>query len=227
MRLSTEPRTSSKLQHPIPKMFGRIRKAIEPYPKAMLFELRDHGFDSLFEQLVACMISIRTLDEVSLPVSLKLFAKARTPQKMAKLSTKEIYEAIRSSTYAHQKAERIAEIAKLASVKPLTPNFQHLTELPGIGPKCANLVLGIASGKPAIGVDVHVHRVTTRWGFVHASTPEKTLRQLEDKLPKRHWVEINELLVPFGKHICTGRLPKCSTCPVLENCEQAGVTKHL
>jgi endonuclease III len=98
--------------------------------------------------------------------------------------------------------------------------------LPGVGPKCANLVLGIACGEARIGVDIHVHRVTNRWGYVQAPTPEKTMEQLEAKLPRRYWVEINRLLVPFGKHVCTGRLPKCSTCPVLDMCRQVGVTEH-
>jgi len=90
----------------------------------------------------------------------------------------------------------------------------------------ANLVLGIACGKARIGVDVHVHRVTNRWGYVHAATPERTLEALEKKLPEEYFVEINRLLVPFGKHVCTGRAPKCSTCPVLDMCRQVGVATH-
>lgn len=87
-------------------------------------------------------------------------------------------------------------------------------------------MLGIACGQAYIGVDIHVHRVTNRWGYVHARTPEATMAQLEQHLPKRYWVEINRLLVPFGKHICTGMLPHCSICPVLEMCRQVGVTRH-
>ena len=71
-----------------------------------------------------------------------------------------------------------------------------------------------------------MHRVTNRWGYVSAPTPERTMTALEAELPKRYWVEINRLLVPFGKHICTGRAPKCSTCPVLDMCRQVGVTEH-
>lgn len=199
-------------------MLIAIRKAIKPYAKAMMFEIRDLGHSSLFEQLVACVISIRTFDETSLPLSLKFFKKARTQKQAAKLTHDEIFELIHGSTFAHQKANTIKAIAK-AKIDP-----QNLTDLPGIGPKCANLVRGIALGEPAIAVDIHVHRVTNRWGYVRAKTPERTLEQLERKLPKKHWIEINELLVPFGKHICTGAKPKCSTCPVLAYCEQVGVT---
>ncbi len=85
--------------------------------------------------------------------------------------------------------------------------------------------LGVALGHARIAVDVHVWRVTNRWGYVHAPTPEQAMRQLAHKLPRRYWVEINRLLVPFGKHVCTGR-PHCSACPVLEYCHQVGVTAH-
>lgn len=101
-----------------------------------------------------------------------------------------------------------------------------LLSFAGVGPKCANLVLGIACDQPRIGVDIHVHRVTNRWGYVQATTPEATLAVLQEKLPRQYWVEINRLLVPFGKHICTGRLPACSTCPLLDMCPQIGVDKH-
>ena len=89
-----------------------------------------------------------------------------------------------------------------------------------------NLVAGIAGGRPLISVDVHVHRVTNRWGVVRTPTPEKTMTALEAILPRRYWIEINALLVPFGKHICTGTRPACSTCPLLEMCQQVGVTAH-
>ena len=87
----------------------------------------------------------------------------------------------------------------------------------------ANLVLGIACDEPRIGVDVHVFRITNRWGYVQTSNPERTTAALENKLPRRYWVEINRLLVPFGKHICTGRLPRCTDCPVLDMCRQVDV----
>ena len=90
----------------------------------------------------------------------------------------------------------------------------------------SSAVLGIACGQPFISVDIHVHRVTNRWGYVQAATPERSMLALEAVLPQRHWIDINRLLVPFGKHICTGKLPKCSTCPVLDMCQQVGVTSH-
>jgi endonuclease-3 len=207
----------------------RIRAAVKPYPRAALFELRDEGFGSAFEQLAACLISIRTRDEVTLPTARRLFARARTPVQVAALTVAEVDELIGTCAFHEAKARQIHAIAATCAA-------EHGGELPcdeatilgfaGVGPKCANLVLGIACGQPRIGVDIHVHRVTNRWGYVAAPNPEATMAALRDILPAKYHVEINELLVPFGKHVCTGRAPKCSTCPVLEFCRQVGVTEH-
>lgn len=207
----------------------RIRKAVKPWPKAALFELAENGFTTTFEQLVACMISIRTYDEVTLPVSKKLFERARTAEEMVKLTYEELDALISPSTFHERKAVQILAIAQRVIDEyggdvPCDPEV--LMSFAGVGPKCAHLVLGIACGEPFISVDVHVHRVTNRWGYVKASTPEKTMVALGDKLPKRYWIEINRLLVPFGKHICTGNLPHCSTCPVLDMCQQVDVKAH-
>src|ERR1043165_3650659 len=191
----------------------RIHKAVEPFPKAALFELAEDGFNSTFEQLVACIISIRTYDEVMLPTARRLFARARTPDEMLKLSPREIDEIIRPATFHEQKAENIHAIAERVASEyggQLPCESEVLLSFKGVGPKCANLVLGIACGQPYIRVDVHVHRVTNRWGYVQTRTPEKTMEALKEKLPRQYWVEINRLLVPFGKHICAGRLPRCS-----------------
>lgn len=220
---------STKRPFDIPDMFRRIERAVEPFPKAALFELAEDGFRSPFEQLVACIISIRTRDEVMLPTARALFQCARTPAQMAELGAEEIDRLIRASTFHERKASQILQIARDAVDRhggevPCDPDV--LLAFHGVGPKCANLVLGIACEQPWIGVDIHVHRVTNRWGYVKASSPEATMRALEEVLPEPRWVEINRLLVPFGKHICTGRLPRCSTCPVLEYCRQVGVDRH-
>jgi endonuclease III len=206
-----------------------IRTAVRPWPKAALFELAEDGFKSTFEQLVACIISIRTYDEVTLPVSRKLFERARTPAEVSELTYEELDALISQSTFHERKASQIFEIARRAVDEfdgRLPCDREVFMSFSGVGPKCANLVLGIACGEPFISVDIHVHRVTNRWGYVRASTPEKTLVAVEAKLPRRYWIEINRLLVPFGKHICTGNLPHCSTCPVLDMCRQVGVKAH-
>jgi endonuclease-3 len=213
----------------IPLALQQIATAVEPFAKAALFELAEDGYDSPFEQLVACIISIRTRDEVMIRVARQLFARARTPAQIAALSQDELDGLIRLSSFHYGKAQQILAIARRVVQEyrgELPCDAKVLLSFSGVGPKCANLVLGIACGQPYIGVDVHVHRVTNRWGYVQARSPELTMRELEKTLPRPYWVEINRLLVPFGKHICTGRLPKCSTCPVLEMCRQVGVTEH-
>jgi endonuclease-3 len=208
---------------------ARLREAVRPYPPAMLFELAEEGFDSPFEVLVACMISIRTRDEVSLPVARRVFAHGRTPAQLAALTPEAIDELIHESSFHYGKARQIHAIARRAvdELDGAVPcDFDVLTSFPGVGPKCANLVLGIACGQARIGVDVHVFRVTNRWGYVRARTPELTMAALEAVLPERYQVEINRLLVPFGKHICTGTLPRCSDCTLLDMCRQVGVTAH-
>ena len=206
-----------------------VAEAVEPSPPAALFQLADEGFGSPFEQLVACMISIRTLDETTLVVGRRFFARARTPEAVSRLSAAEIDDLIGESNFHEAKARQLKTIAGriVAEHGGVLPCDEAvILSFPGIGPKCANLILGIGCGQPRISVDIHVFRVTNRWGYVRANSPEQAMRALEEELPHRYWLDINRLLVPFGKHICTGRLPHCSTCPVLPMCRQVGVTRH-
>lgn len=210
-------------------VMDRVREAVRPFPKAAMFELRDDGFASPFEQLVACILSIRTRDETSLVAARRLFAEARTPDALASMDSEEINVAIEDVTYHERKAVQIRDIAVVVRDNhggelPCDPDLMQ--SFPGVGPKCANLASGVACGIERISVDIHVHRVTNRWGYVATRTPERTMVVLEDVLPRRYWIAINERLVPFGKHICTGIRPKCSTCPVLDMCQQVGVTEH-
>ena len=206
-----------------------IEQAVRPFPRAMLFELAAGGYNTPFEQLVACMISIRTRDEVSLDLARALFERARTPGQLANLDTSEIDALIHTSTFHESKAAQIHALAvravnEFGGVIPC--EAEVLLSFRGVGLKCANLVLGIACDEPRIGVDVHVHRITNRWGYVQTKTPERTSAELEAKMPRALWVDLNRLLVPFGKHICTGDLPRCSTCPLRDMCRQVGVVRR-
>jgi endonuclease-3 len=221
--------TAGKRPLDIDAVMNRVREAVRPYPKAAMFELRDDGFATPLEQLVACILSIRTRDETSLVAARRLFAEARTPSALAAMDPDEIDAAIDDVTFHERKAEQIRHIAVVVrddhgGELPCDPEL--MMSFAGVGPKCANLAAGVACGAERISVDIHVHRVTNRWGYVVTKTPEHTMVALEEKLPKRYWIEINERLVPFGKHICTGVRPKCSTCPVLDMCQQVGVTEH-
>ena len=220
------PGAAEKRPFDIDLAIRRIREAIRPFPPAALFALADEGFDAPFELLVACIISIRTRDEVMLPCARRLFALARTPSAVSQLTPEAIDKAIATSTFHDAKARQIHDIASRLSTAhgdTLPCDAALLRSFRGVGPKCANLVLGIGCQQPCIGVDIHVHRVTNRWGYVHERTPEQTMTALEAVLPQQYWVEINRFLVPFGKHICTGSRPRCSICPVLDMCQQVGV----
>jgi endonuclease III len=206
-----------------------VGEAVRPFPKAAIFELAGEGYTSLFEQLISCIISIRTLDESTLHVSGRLFAVARTPSELLALPQDRLTELLLGSTYPDQKGTTLLGIARAAVEQyqgTLPADFNQLTALKGVGPKCANLALGVAAGQAAISVDVHVHRVVNRWGCVQTTQPEKTLKVLEAKVPRPLWTDINRLLMPFGKHICTATVPRCSTCVVLAWCPQLGVSRH-
>lgn len=209
--------------------FRRLRAVVAGFPQAAMFDLRDRGYGSLFEQLVASLISARTRDEATIPVCLRLFAAARSPAGMAALDEAVLVRLLDGATFPEPKARDILALSRqiveeLGGVVPDTP--EGLMRFRGVGPKIAALALGVALGRPQIAVDIHVHRITNRWGIVAASTPERTQAALEAVLPEQYRVEINERLVPFGKHVCTGERPRCSQCPLLSMCRQVGVAAH-
>ncbi len=217
-----------KLPFDLDEVLKRVEGAIRPFPKAALFELAAEGHASVFEQLAACIISTRTRDETTIAVARRLFAAAPTPEAVSRLGPARLDELIEACTFHEPKAHQIHAIAlravELGGALPCDPAL--IESFHGVGPKCASLVLGIACGEPRISVDVHVHRITNRWGYVHTKSPEKTMKALEEQVPREHWIDVNRLLVPFGKHICTGERPRCSTCPALAFCRQVGVDEH-
>jgi endonuclease-3 len=214
----------------VDEAFRRLREAVAPFPKAAMFDLRDRGHGTPFEGLVGSLISARTRDETTLAASLRLFARANTPEGIAALDEAEIAEILHDVTFAGAKARDLRDLSRRIVRDhggEVPDTMAGLTAFRGVGPKIAALTLAVGFDRPAIAVDVHVHRVTNRWGYVATSTPEATMAALAEVLPTRYWVEINERLVPFGKWICTGGAPpKCSSCPLLSMCRRVGVTKH-
>lgn len=191
-----------------------------------MFQLRDEGYDTPYEQLVASLISARTLDETTIPVCHRLFARARTPAAMAALKEAELVGLLRGATFPEPKARDILAMSRIILERhggQVPDTMEGLTAFRGVGPKVAALTLAVGFGTPAICVDIHVHRIANRWGYVAEPTPERTMAALAGKLPQRYWIEINERLVPFGKHVCTGPRPKCPACPLLSMCRQVGV----
>jgi endonuclease III len=229
MRLELQTDAAAKPPFDIEVALERVREAVRAFPPAMLFQLYAEGHTSPFEVLVACLISVRTRDETSLAMARRLFAVARTPPALAEMDINVIDGLIDKAGFHLIKSEQINTLARLIveeKAGELPCSFEVMTSFPGIGPKCANLALGIACGQPRIGVDIHVHRITNRWGYISGRTPELSMVALEKALPERYWVTINALLVPFGKNVCTPTAPRCSSCPVLDMCAQRGVESH-
>jgi endonuclease-3 len=181
-----------------------------------------------FKILVSTIISARTKDEVTGPATDRLFALADSPEKMQRLPEEKIEKAIFPAGFYHTKAKAIRKAARelverFGSRVPDT--IEELLTLPGVGRKTANLVVTLAHNKAGICVDTHVHRITNRWGYVKTKTPHETEQALRAKLPKKHWIAINTILVMHGQNLCKPVSPLCSRCPVFKYCDRVGVTK--
>jgi len=181
-----------------------------------------------FKILISTIISARTKDEVTGPATERLFALADSPEEMSRLSEERIEKAIFPAGFYHTKARAIRKASKelverFGSRVPDT--IEELLTLPGVGRKTANLVMTLTHNKAGICVDTHVHRITNRWGYVTTKMPHETEIALRAKLPRKHWITINTILVMHGQNICKPISPICSRCPVIKYCARIGVTK--
>ena len=184
---------------------------------------------SPFHLLVSCVISLRTKDEVTHEASGRLFALAETPAELAVLDETSIAEAIYPAGFYRTKAAQLKKIGRILDSEhggAVPADEDALLELPGVGRKTANLVLGLGFGIPAICVDTHVHRISNRLGLVSTKTPDGTEKSLQPVLPEDLWIDINDLLVTFGQNQCHPTSPRCSTCPLDDLCPRIGVVRH-
>lgn len=212
----------------LPEAFKRLRAAAKHWVVPMVYDMKQKGATP-YEILIASLLSARTLDLTTTKVYPELFRLANTPEKMVRLSESEIEPVIHRVAFSSAKAKHIKALSQILIEKyggKVPATIEELDELPGVGRKIANLTVTMAFDKPGITVDVHVHRIVNRWGYVRAKTPDETELQLREKLPKRYWIEINGLLIPFGQNICRPGIPLCSRCPIFEFCERVGVTKY-
>jgi endonuclease-3 len=181
-----------------------------------------------FRVLVSCVISLRTKDEVTDVASARLLARADTPEGVLGLPEAEIARLIFPAGFYRVKARQIRAIA--ARLRDdfggrVPADLDALLTLPGVGRKTANLVRAEGFGLPAICVDVHVHRIVNRWGYVRTRTPEQTEMRLRARLPRVWWIPVNPLLVAFGRTLCRPVSPHCSRCPVADRCRRVGVAR--
>ena len=181
-----------------------------------------------FQILISCHLSLRTRDEVTHLASIRLFARARTPQQLLSLREASIRKLIYPVAFYRTKAKRIHQICQhlVGRFQGKVPDrLEDLLTLPGVGRKTANLVVTLGFGKPGICVDTHVHRISNRLGYVKTKTPEQTEFALRMKLPPRYWIRYNDLLVSFGQTTCHPTSPWCSRCEVSRFCSKVGVSR--
>ena len=196
--------------------------SVNPPRMTALRELHEAETSGPFSILIGTILSARTKDENTAKVVKKLFSKYKSPQELAKAKIKNVEKIIKSIGFYHVKSKRIIDVASIISseYKGKVPNdFEELLKLPGVGRKTANCVLVYAFDNPAIPVDTHVHRISNRLGLVQTKTPEETEFALMKKIPKKHWLEINDTFVMYGQNICKPISPMCDVCKIKNICK--------
>ncbi|HET7007173.1 MAG TPA: endonuclease III [Candidatus Binatia bacterium] len=204
----------------------RILRREVPKWETPVVTLMAETYASPFRVLISCILSLRTQDATTAKASHRLFAVADSPHAMVKLSAKKIASLIYPVGFYKTKARQIRAICQTIIDQyggKVPDEIDELLKFNGVGRKTANLVVTLGYNKPGICVDTHVHRISNRWGYIKTATPEKSEIALRAKLPKRYWIEYNNLLVNFGQHLCRPISPLCSECPVKKYCPQLGV----
>ncbi|HXJ33625.1 MAG TPA: endonuclease III [Candidatus Eisenbacteria bacterium] len=215
-----------------PAAFGRVvarlqREAPAWNTTALMAISQATGRDP-FRILIGCLLSLRTKDETTGPATARLFALADTPAGILARTTAEIERAIYPVGFYRTKARVLHRVCRdlLERFDGRVPSdLDALLSLHGVGRKTANLVVTFGFGLPGICVDTHVHRISNRLGFVRTKTPEDTEMALRRRLPPRHWIGLNDLLVSFGQNLCHPTSPRCSSCPVRRACPRIGVRR--
>lgn len=175
-----------------------------------------------YKILIGTILSARTRDETTTNVIKMLFSKFKNPEELSRANLKEIKELIQKIGFYNVKAARIKEVSKILVDKynsKVPPHLEDLLSFPGVGRKTANCVLVYGFRKPAIPVDVHVHRISNRIGIVNTKNPEETEIVLQKSIDRKHWIAVNETFVVFGQNICLPIKPKCNVCRLTKLCK--------
>ena len=205
-----------------------VKREIRQWEEPVLGVVARESNRDPFRILISCLLSLRTKDKTTGEASIRLYALAHQPATMLTIPLQQIEQAIYPVCFYRTKAKSIHAICRrLLDVYggAVPDSIEELVTLSGVGRKTANLVVTVAFGKPGICVDIHVHRISNRWGYVKTETPEETEVALRNKLPKQHWITFNDLLVPYGQHLCQPVSPLCSKCKLTEYCDRVGVKK--
>lgn len=204
----------------IDKVVTTLEKAKQP--QSEFVKLMD-SFKDPYLVLIACILSLRTNDRTTYPATLRMLKLAKTPQEMMKVNEEELAKAIYPVGFYKNKAGQIIELSKILVEKydgKVPCDIEELCKFRGVGRKTANLVLSEGFNEPAICVDVHVHRIFNRLGYLKTKNPEETEFTLREKLPKKYWIPINSLLVTHGQNVCKPLKPLCDKCPVEKYCDK-------
>ena len=182
-----------------------------------------------FRVLISCILSLRTKDDTTARAAIRLFRLATTPKALLRLPVNVIEKAIYPVGFYRTKARNIKGIChdlieQFGSIVP--SDLDELLRLKGVGRKTANLVITLGYGRHGICVDTHVHRISNRLGYVKTKTPEQTEMILRARLPRRHWIVFNDLLVTYGQNLCKPISPLCSQCRISQHCRRVGVKTH-
>jgi len=209
----------------ISKLFALIQSTLRDNtlvrPTA-LKNLQIQEDDDPFKILIGTILSARTRDEVTTTVIKALFSRFKNPEDLSRANINDIKKLIQKIGFYNVKASRLKEVSQLIIKKydgKVPSNLDELLTLPGVGRKTANCVLVYGFKKPAIPVDIHVHRISNRIGIVNTKNPEETENVLENKIEKKYWIRVNETFVTFGQNICLPIKPKCGVCQLTKMCK--------
>ena len=212
----------------INKIIKILKKSTNQWKVPIVTRVAEDGRDP-FKVLISCILSLRTKDETTAGASHRLFKIADSPAQMLKVKNSTFEKIIYPVGFYRTKTKNIKSICRtlVDKYKSRVPDeIDELLKFKGVGRKTANLVVTLAYNKPGICVDTHVHRISNRLGYIKATTPEKTEFALRKKLPQKHWIIYNDLLVTFGQNLCKPISPFCSICPIYNHCDRVEVPKN-
>lgn len=213
-----------KLQLKMKRILTGMTNTMNAVKPPRITALRDlHNAETgPFSILIGTILSARTKDETTTKAVKALFLKYKNPEDLANAKIKDVEKIIRSIGFFHVKSKRIVEVAKIIHQKykdKVPEDLDTLVQLPGVGRKTANCVLVYAFEKPAIPVDIHVHRISNRLGLVNTKNPEDTEQELMKKIDKKYWIDINDTFVMYGQNICKPISPMCDVCKIKKSCK--------
>lgn len=226
--MPSPPPAPPRPDFPIDTVMQTLQKTMPAFTQPLIDQMGEAS-QTPFRILVATILSLRTKDTLTAVVAPRLFAVADTPESTLALGEERLAELIYPVGFYRTKARSIIEVCRILLDRyagAVPADLDALLQLPGVGRKTANLVITAGYGLPGICVDIHVHRITNRWGYVATKSPEATEMALREYLPAQYWIPINNLLVTLGQNICHPTSPRCSACPVAEHCARVGVTRY-